>query len=69
MQTWKSQLTKSQKQKLKRAEDLLGKVQVELALADEKLSKAQRTENWRTLYSIRCELGREVWCLNGGRNL
>jgi len=66
---WKSVLTEEQQTKLKKAEDLLGDVQVELAQADAKLPKDQRTENWRQLYHIRVELGQEVYRLNGGKNI
>lgn len=69
MQTFASQLSLDQQQKLKKALDLLGDVQVELAKADYKWPKDQRTDNWSKLYVIRCDLGQEVFRLNGNRNI
>ncbi len=69
MQTLPTQLTAEQQAKLKKAQELLGDVQVELCLADEKLPKEERTDNWRQLFSIRGDLARECWRLNGFKNI
>ena len=69
MLTLPTQLTTEQQAKLKKAEDLIGEVQVELLHADDKLPKEQRTENWRGLYSVRCDLARICFHLNGNKNI
>ena len=50
-------LTEDQYQILSRAAGLLADVQVELLKADEKLAKEKRTDGWRVLYRLRCDLG------------
>lgn len=53
-------LTDDQARRLSIVEDLLGSVQCELCLDDDKLPPKLRTDNWRRLYGIRIELGREI---------
>lgn len=69
MHHFPSKLSKSQQKKLKQAQILLGDVQVEMLQADDKLPKELKTDNWRRLYRIRCELGEEIFRLNGNTNL
>lgn len=68
-ETTEGRLTPEQRIKLKKAEELIADVQVELLLSDEKLPVEERTDNWRKLYSIRVDLGHECFRLNGSRNL
>lgn len=45
--------------KLRKADDLLGQVQVELCKADRAAKDEDNT--WRKLYAIRCALAREIY--------
>ena len=54
-------LTEEQYQVLSRAAGLLADVQIELLKADEKLPRENRTEGWRMLYRLRCELGQYMF--------